>query len=137
MDRSIKNSWQIRLATIVIFLLGVAAGALAYKAFNSWTRAADCGARGGRFERIFDRLQLNAEQRTQAQQILADARTQIHAARKESEPRMVEIRRQTDERMKQTLTPEQWQQFQKAVGEMHGRGGRGRRGAESPCRDER
>jgi Spy/CpxP family protein refolding chaperone len=136
MDRSIKNTWQVRLATVIIFLLGVAAGALAYKAYQSWAHTADCGTRGGRFERIFDRLQLNAEQRTQLQQILADARSQIRAARKESEPRMAEIRRQTDERMQQALTPEQWQQFQQMLSESHERRGRGRRGAASPCRDE-
>ena len=46
------------------------------------------------------------------QQIFGDTRAQFREARQESEPRFAEIRRQTDERLQQVLTPEQWEQFQ-------------------------
>ena len=39
-------------------------------------------------------------------------------------PRVTEIRRQADEQLQKTLTPEQWQQFQQMRDEMRGRGGR-------------
>jgi Spy/CpxP family protein refolding chaperone len=50
----------------------------------------------------------------------------LRALRRESEPRVTEIRREADERMQQVLTPEQWQQFQTVQHEMRERrGGRG------------
>ena len=129
MDRIVKNKWQVRVAALVIFLLGVAAGALALNVYKSLSRAAAVDARRGGFEVMIDRLQLNGEQKTQVQQILADARQQMSDARRETEPRMADIRRQTDERLRQVLTPEQWQQFQRMQEEMRAkRRGRGRRG---------
>ncbi|MEP6637640.1 MAG: hypothetical protein ABJB97_13030 [Acidobacteriota bacterium] len=59
-------------------------------------------------------------------QILDDSRTQLHALRKESEPRFDEIQRQADERMQKVLTAEQWKQFQQERETMRGRGRRGR-----------
>ncbi|MBC7930550.1 MAG: hypothetical protein H7Z38_08270, partial [Rubrivivax sp.] len=113
------------------FLLGAAAGALAFNAYQSWARASVRERRGERehFARVFDKLQLTDEQKARVEQIMTDARQQLHAVRKESEPRLAEVRRQTDERLRQTLTPEQWQQFQKLKEEMRGkRRGRGRGG---------
>jgi Spy/CpxP family protein refolding chaperone len=43
---------------------------------------------------------------------VSDTRTQLQALRKESEPRVAEIRRQADERLQKVLTPEQWKQFE-------------------------
>lgn len=134
MDRIVKNKWQVRLAALVIFLLGTAAGALSYNAYQSWAHAQERNGRGG-LERILERLQLTPEQKAQVQQILTDAREQVRAAHREAEPRMQEIRRQTDERLQKTLTPEQWQQFQQATEEMRARHGRGRRG-EGPRRED-
>lgn len=131
MNNIMKNKWQVRLAALAVFLLGAAAGALAFNAYQSWARASVHERRGERehFERVFDKLQLTDEQKSQVQQIMADAREQLSAVRKESEPRLAEVRRQTDERLRQTLTPEQWQQFQQLKDSMRGRRrGRGRGG---------
>ncbi|HWS54984.1 MAG TPA: hypothetical protein VN228_12685 [Pyrinomonadaceae bacterium] len=131
MNKLTRNKWQVRLAALCIFVLGFAAGALALNAYRGWARAR--GREGGgrrHFEsRLFNRLGLAGEQRAQAEQILSDARHQMDEARRESEPRFAEIRRQTDERLRQVLTPEQWQQFQQMKEEARGkrRGGRGRR----------
>jgi len=71
------------------------------------------------------RLQLNAKQKAKVQQVLGDTRKQLRALRKESEPRVSEIRKQTDQRLQQILTPDQWQRFQQMRDEMRARRGRG------------
>ena len=131
MNNITKNKWQVRLAALVVFLLGAVAGALAFNAYQSWAHASvrDNRDERDRFERVFGKLQLTDEQKTQVQQIISDARGQLRAVRKESEPRVADIRRQTDERLRQTLTPEQWQQFQQLKDAMRdGKRGRGRDG---------
>src|ERR1051325_10685392 len=125
MDKAKRNTWLVRTAAVVIFLLGFAAGALAPRAYRAWTR--DHVSRQDRFEQMSEQLKLSPEQKSQVQQIFGDTRSQLQALRKESEPRFAEIRRQADERMRQVLTPEQWEQFQKTrdKGGRRGRGGRG------------
>ena len=126
MDISQKSKWQVRVAAIVIFLLGFAAGALALNGYKRWGRGGAEASRQNRFEQMLDSLQLNADQKTQVHQILSDTRQQLQALRKESEPRVEEIRRQTDERLQKVLTPDQWKQFQQERDKMRGRDRRGR-----------
>lgn len=138
MSNITRNKWQVRLAALVVFALGCAAGALALSAYHAWTRAAERGGgprgRGG-FERVIERLDLTTEQRTQVRQILDDARAEMGSVRRSSEPRFAEIRQRSDERLRQVLTPEQWQQFQQMKEEMRGRR-RGRRdGPPAPPRE--
>jgi Spy/CpxP family protein refolding chaperone len=114
------------LAALLIFLLGAAAGVLAPRAYYGWFNQGR-ERRPDRFERMLDRLQLSDQQRTEVQQILGDTRAQFEALRRERQPREREIRRQADERLRQVLTPEQWQQFQQLMEETRGRG-RGRGG---------
>jgi len=132
MDTNTKSKWQVRLAAILIFLLGCAAGALGLNAYRSWSRARNQVNRGDRFEQMLDRLQLNADQKTQVHQILGDTRTRLQALRKESEPQVNEIRRQTDERLQKVLSPEQWQRFQQERDEMRNRGRRSRDAGGNP-----
>lgn len=124
MDTIQKGKWQVRVAALMIFVIGFAAGALALNVYRRWGRTVTVQSRQARFERMLDRLNLNADQKTQVQQILGDTRGQLQTLRKESEPRFEEIRRQADERLQKVLTPEQWQQFQKERSEMRGRGRR-------------
>ena len=119
-----KGKWQVRVAALLIFVVGFAAGALALNVYKRWGRTGEPLSRQERFGRMLDRLNLSAEQKTQVQQILSDTRGQLQTLRKESEPRFDEIRRQADERLQKVLTPEQWQQFQKERSEMRGRGRR-------------
>ena len=130
MDTVDKSKWQIRVAAIVIFVLGFAAGALALNGYKRWERGSEA-SRQGRFERILDQLQLNADQKTQVHQILGDTRQQLQALRKESEPRVAEIRRQADERLQKVLTPDQWTKFQEERDKPRRRG-RGAREPRSP-----
>ena len=123
MNNIIKNRWQIRVAAAVIFVLGFTAGILALNVYRGLVRA---NAPRDRIEQLSERLNLTADQKTKVQQIFSDTREQLRALRRESEPRVTEIRRQADERMQQVLTPEQWQQFQTVQNEMRERrGGRG------------
>jgi len=127
MDKLKRNTWLVRAAAVAIFVLGFAAGALAPGAF----RALVCDGAGdggkGRIEQVIEDLKLTPEQAAQVKQIFGDTRAQLQALRRESEPRFAEIRRQAAERMRQVLTPEQWEQFQKSrdKGGRRGRGGRG------------
>ena len=124
MDTIQKGKWQVRVAALVIFVIGFAAGALALNAYKRWGRTGAEPGRQDRFERMLDRLNLTADQKTQVHEILSDTRGQLQNLRKESEPRFAEIRRQADERLQQVLTAEQWQQFQKERSELRGRGRR-------------
>jgi Spy/CpxP family protein refolding chaperone len=124
MDTIKKSKWQVRVAALLIFVIGFAAGALALNAYKRWGRTGAESTRQHRFDQMLDRLQLTGEQKTQVHQILSDTRGQLQNLRKESEPRFAEIRQQADERLQKVLSPEQWQQFQKERAEMRGRGRR-------------
>lgn len=134
MDRVKKNSWLVRVAALVIFVLGFAAGALAPAAYRAWVREGrGRQERPDRLEQMSERLKLSPEQKEQVRQIFGETRTRLEVLRKESEPRFEEIRRDTDERMRQVLTPEQWEQFQRSRDERRGgRRGRGRGGDDMP-----
>lgn len=121
-----KGKWQVRVAAIVIFFLGCAAGALTLNAYKRWHRSGPEASRQDRFDRMLDSLQLSADQKTQVHQIVGDTRQQLQALRKESEPRVGEIRRQADERLQKILTPDQWKQFQQERDKMRGHDRRGR-----------
>ena len=129
MDNASKNRWQVRIAALVIFVLGFAAGILALNVYRGVARPRDPR---DRFEQMAERLQMTADQKTKVQEIFADTREQLRAVRRESEPKMDEIRRQADGRLQTVLTPAQWQQFQKIRDEM-----RQRRGGRGGPRDDR
>jgi Spy/CpxP family protein refolding chaperone len=118
-----KNRWQVRVAALIIFVLGFTAGILALNVYRGWHPR---GGSGNRMDELSERLQLTADQKTKVQEIFNDTREQLRAVRQETEPRMDEIRRQADGRLQTVLTPEQWQQFQRLRDE-RGRRGRGRR----------
>ncbi len=121
MDTASRNKWQVRGAALLIFVLGFAAGMLALGAYRAWARRP--AAPGDRFNQLSTRLQLNDDQKTRVQQIFGDTRQQLQSLRKESEPRVSEIRQQTDQKLQQVLTPAQWSQFQQLRSEMRARRG--------------
>jgi Spy/CpxP family protein refolding chaperone len=123
MDNAARNKWQVRGAAILIFVLGFAAGMLALGAYHAWARRP--AAPGDRFNQLATKLQLNADQKTKVQQIFGDTRQQLQGLRKESEPRVNEIRQQTDQKLQQVLTPAQWGQFQQIRDEARARRGNG------------
>jgi len=123
MNNVAKNRWQVRIAALIIFVLGFTAGILALNVYRGLAR----GGQGNRIDELAERLQLSAEQKTKVQEIFSDTREQLRAARQEMEPRMTEIRRQADDRLQTVLTPEQWEKFQRLRDERQRRG-RGPRG---------
>ena len=127
MNINSKSKWQVRLAAVLIFVIGFAGGALAFNAYQKWSRTRDRGGdRAARFEAMLDRLQLSSDQKSQVKQIIDETRQQLDELRKESEPRFGAIRQQADERLQKVLSPEQWKQFQQERDSMRGRGRRGR-----------
>ena len=123
MNNIARNRWQVRVAAAVIFVLGFTAGILALNVYRS---IAHRGAPGDRLEQLSQHLDLNADQKAKVQQIFSDTREQLRALRRESEPRVNDIRRQADDKLQQVLTPDQWQKFQKIRAEARDR--RGNRG---------
>jgi Spy/CpxP family protein refolding chaperone len=121
MKNNIRNKWQVLGAIILIFVLGFAAGALALNLYRGWSRRGM--ERGDRFEQLASRLQLNADQKPKVQQIFNDTREQLRALRKESEPRVTQIEQQTDLRLKEVLTAEQFQRFDQMRSQMRARRG--------------
>ena len=123
MDKTSRTKWQIRGAAVLIFVLGFVAGMLALNGYRAWARRASNPQ--DRFEQLATRLQLNADQKTKIQQIFTGTRQQLQDLRKESEPRVNDIRQQTDQKLQQVLTADQWQKFQQMRNEMRARRGRG------------
>ena len=118
-----KNRWQVRIATAIIFVLGFVAGIMALNVYRGLARGGERHP-GNRIEMIAERLQLTEDQKTKVQEIFNDTREQVRAVRRESEPKMDEIRRQADGRLQTVLTPEQWQKFQTVRDEFRARRGR-------------
>jgi Spy/CpxP family protein refolding chaperone len=119
MEKIRNSKWHIRIAAILIFLLGVSAGALGLNVYQRWRSGSQ--SRRQEFTQMIDRLQLNSDQKTQVQQIFSDTRAQLQALRKDADPRVAAIRQQTDEKLQKVLTPEQWKQFQEMRDERRSR----------------
>ena len=107
-----KSKWQIRFATLGIFVLGIVAGAFAINAYYLWFGAAKAPTKQEKYEDAFNRLGLNETQKAEVQRIFGETREAIQKMRQETDPRLIEIRNQNDEKLQKVLTPQQWQQFQ-------------------------
>jgi Spy/CpxP family protein refolding chaperone len=107
-----KSKWQIRLATLSIFLIGFVTGAVALNAYHLWFGGAKPQSRQEKFEEAFRQIGLNEAQKSEVQKIFGETREKVHKFRQEAEPRMQEIRTEADEKLQRVLTPEQWQRFQ-------------------------
>lgn len=112
MNTETKNRWQIRIATLSIFLLGFLAGGFALNAYHLWVSAARQPTRQERYDEAFSHLGLSETQKVEVQKIVGEIRGKIQQLRLESEPRMQEIRAENDEKLQRVLTPEQWERFQ-------------------------
>lgn len=127
MNSSSSSKWQVRLAVLLLFIVGFIAGGLAMNIYRGRQGPPRAGGRGG-FEQMINRLDLTPDQRTQVNEIFEDARKQLSELRKESEPRFREVRKNTDERLQTVLTPEQWDQFQQMTARRNRQHDRPRRG---------
>ncbi len=57
-----KSKWQIRIATLSIFILGFVAGAFALNAYHLWFSAAKQPTKHEKYEEVFKTLGLNEMQ---------------------------------------------------------------------------
>ena len=124
MDRGTKRAWQVRLAAVVIFILGFTAGAMALSIYQGLGDNSSASSRH-EFDRVLEQLDLTADQRTQVKAIFDDARAQMSEVRRECGPKFHEVRERTDGRLREVLTPEQWERFKSTMdrgkGYSHGR----------------
>jgi Spy/CpxP family protein refolding chaperone len=114
-----KSKWQIRFATLGIFVLGIVAGAFALNAYYLWFGAAKAPTKQEKYEDAFNKLKLDEAQKVEIQKIFGETRESIQKMRQETDPRLLEIRTQNDEKLQKVLRPEQWQQFQQEREKIH------------------
>jgi Spy/CpxP family protein refolding chaperone len=107
-----KSKWQIRIATLSIFILGFVAGAFALNAYYLWFGAAKTPTKQEKYEEAFKSLGLTEAQKSEVQKTVGETRENIQKVRQETDPRIQEIRNQNDEKLQKILSPEQWQKFQ-------------------------
>ena len=109
-----SKRWQIVGAVLILFGMGFLAGALSMNMYHRrW--ANPTSERRGAFEQALKQLNLNPEQQTKVDAILADTRSQLRDVRKGESPRMSDIRKNARERLQAVLTPEQWRQLQETM----------------------
>ncbi|MBK8813380.1 MAG: hypothetical protein IPN69_22000 [Acidobacteria bacterium] len=113
MNSENKSKWQLRFATLSIFLIGFVAGAFALNAFNLWFGNGGRQTRREKYEVVFSDLGLNENQKSEVEKIFGDTRESIQKMRQESEPRLQEIRSAHDEKLQKILTADQWERFQR------------------------
>jgi Spy/CpxP family protein refolding chaperone len=121
-----RQKWRVRLSVVAIFLLGCVAGGLAVNLYNRGRIQArgpvpPYAHRGGGFEGLLKSLNLNEQQQKQVDEILTDTRQQLMEIRHASEPQYIQVRTQTQERLKAVLTDDQWNQFQQLMKERRDR----------------
>ena len=112
METSVNSKWQIRLAVLLIFVIGFVAGALTMNIYRTRHVTSSSANHRDRFERVMEQLNLNAEQRDQVKAIFDAARAQYIEMHKAAQPKFQEVREQTHARLRAVLSPEQWEQFQ-------------------------
>jgi Spy/CpxP family protein refolding chaperone len=110
-----SNKWQLRVATIIVFLLGFCAGGLSLHLYEGRYTAASESRQHRRFGEIFEQLNLTAAQRVAVEKIMNDARTKFKELHQQSEPQVEAIRNDVKAQMEKVLTPPQWQQFQQLM----------------------
>jgi Spy/CpxP family protein refolding chaperone len=113
MENKDRLTWKIRLAAFSVFLLGFVAGGLAFNIYNTWFARDKRITKDEKYERIFDQLNLSEDQKIEVRRIIAETREEVQALRKDTEPRMKEIRTRASEKFQRVLTPEQWEKFQR------------------------
>jgi Spy/CpxP family protein refolding chaperone len=104
----ITNKWNILAAALAVFILGFLAGALSMNLYRH--RRGDF--RGDDFRGRIEKLNLTPDQKTQVEGIYNDTRGQLREVKKESWPKVAEIRKQARTRLQAVLTPEQWKQLE-------------------------
>lgn len=114
MNTENRSKWQIRAATLSIFLLGALAGGFAFNAYNLWFGGAPHQlTRAERLQKLSRQLDLDESQTAQVQQIFGDTREKMKALKQEDEPTVQMIREDMDGKLQKVFSADQWQKFVK------------------------
>jgi hypothetical protein len=114
METEIKSKWQIRLATLSIFFLGVMAGVLALNAYNVWFGTPPQPlTRAERLQKLARQLDLDEGQTLGVQKIFGETREKMQVLKQEDEPKVQDIRDEMDGKLQKVLSGDQWEKFVK------------------------
>jgi Spy/CpxP family protein refolding chaperone len=107
---------RVYIYFIVTFLLGVIVGGAGMCFYGwHWGHWPGRAPRRGFVAAMARELKLSASQVTQLDQIMTESRQKYDAARERLEPEFDAIRKETDNRIGQILTPEQLVKFNEMV----------------------
>jgi hypothetical protein len=106
-----KGLWQIRLIAVSIFVFGVITGVGGLYSYQSVFSPAKTPTIRERYQEAFNNLDMNSEQREEVQKIVGELKEKLSALRAEAQPRVQEIRSESDAKLRKVLTPEQWEKF--------------------------
>ena len=109
------KKWKAVLGIVLVFVLGVVAGGLISMKVCSHRIWAGPPPVSAVMQKLDKRLGLNPDQHTQVEAIIRDARGQMDAVRKETEPRIKSIMDGARDRIRTVLTPEQREKFEKLI----------------------
>jgi len=111
MDSEKKSIFQIRLIAVSIFFFGVIAGVGGLYSYQSIFSSAKQPTMREKYQEAFGKLDMTPEQRTEVQKIVGQLKEKLSALRAEAQPRVQEIRAESDAKLQKVLTPEQWEKF--------------------------
>ena len=111
MDSEKKSIFQIRLIAVSIFVFGVITGIGGLYSYQSIFSPATQPTMREKYQEAFSKLDMTPEQRTEVQKIVGQLKEKLSALRAEAQPRVQEIRAESDAKLQKVLTPEQWEKF--------------------------
>ena len=114
----VDNRVKAQLAIVIVFLLGVAAGALGLTMYSRWNDAGRPSGWTGHFDReryvkqLTEAVGLRPEQMGPLDAILDGTREEFLALRSRLRPQFDEVRQRARQRIREILTPEQQAHFE-------------------------
>ncbi|MGH9338436.1 MAG: hypothetical protein ACRD1R_02325 [Acidobacteriota bacterium] len=112
---NLSQRWRVWLSVVAIFLLGTLAGSLATTLHFRWRaprpQIAQFPERG--LQRLFNRLDLSNDQEAEVRIILDHLREDLRDLRRDMSPRIQDIRAKADRGLREVLSDDQWQEFQR------------------------
>ena len=120
------KKWQSFLAVCVIFVLGMAAGALVtigigHNIVQRLIRGGPQAINHAIVQRVSHELHLNDAQREQARTIIAEAHQKIRLARKQIDPQIDDALKSAETELRKALESDQQKKFDAMVAKEHER----------------
>ena len=114
----VETRVKTQLAIVIVFLLGLAAGALGLTVYHRWTESGRPSGWTGKFDReryvkqMTEAVGLKQEQMGALNAILDETREEFLALRSRLRPQFDEVRQRARQRIREILTPEQQAHFE-------------------------